>query len=73
MVGAGTYFSEIISKRTSIPFHSPRRILDSNYDDNWCIDTHSNHYAIIEIEEGDEYYSRQKVKVYNKDGSIYWE
>lgn len=57
------------------PSNSPRRILDSNYDDNWCLDTHLNHYGILTIEkdrdESGEGFSIQKLQVYNLDGSLW--
>lgn len=54
------------------PDRFPRNIITPN-SENWCIDTHSNHYSIIEIDDGESgNYGRQKVKIYNRDGSVYW-
>lgn len=55
--------------------YAPRRIIDANGDDNWCLDTHLNHYGILTIEKGvDEKgseFSIQKLQVYNLDGSLW--
>lgn len=50
----------------------PRNIITPD-SENWCIDTHLNHYSIIEIDEGESgNYGLQKVKICNRDGSVYW-